>query len=148
MSLKTIKATVGKECANIPSDVATVQYLLNCVPVSQGGPTKELVIDGFVGVVTTEAINRFQEFHFGSSDSVVKPPPSSEQTFDKLKSYDPLPNSSPIVLPNSDSRAIKFTDPNSRAIKFSDPDSRAIKFSDANSRAIKFSGPATGKREK
>ncbi len=97
MSLKNIKETVGAGGTNIPADVATVQYLLNCVPVSQGGPTKELKIDGFAGVMTTEAINRFQKVHFGASNSRVE---SGGNTFSELKRFDPLPYSAPIVAPN------------------------------------------------
>ena len=98
MSLKNITATVGQDAANVPSDVATVQYLLNCVPVSHGGPIKELVIDGFVGVLTVEAINRFQKFQFSSSNSSVE---FGGQTLNELKKYDPLPFSLPIVAFNS-----------------------------------------------
>jgi peptidoglycan hydrolase-like protein with peptidoglycan-binding domain len=97
MSLKTITATVGEGGTNIPADVATVQYLLNCVPASNGGPVKELKIDGFAGVVTIEAINRFQKVHFGASDSRVQ---SGEATFNELKKYDPLPFSAPVIAPN------------------------------------------------
>ncbi len=97
MSLKTITAEVGEGAANIPADVATVQYLLNCVPVSHGGPIKELKIDGFAGVVTIEAINRFQKIHFGRSESRVQ---SGGETFNALKSYDPLPFSAPVITPN------------------------------------------------
>ena len=57
MSIKNITATVGKGGTNIPSDVATVQYLLNCVPFSNGEPRRELKIDGFAGVITTGAID-------------------------------------------------------------------------------------------
>jgi hypothetical protein len=102
MSLKTITATVGQGAANIPSDVATIQYLLNCVPVSHGGPVRELSIDGFAGVVTTEAINRFQTLHFGSSDSRVG---MGSQTLNELKKYDPLPYSARAIVP--DSRGVK-----------------------------------------
>ncbi len=98
MSLKTIKATVGEGGTNIPSDVATVQYLLNCVPASDGGSIKELKVDGFAGVVTIEAINRFQKFHFGASNSRVQ---SDEDTFRELIRYDPLPFSAPVIAPNS-----------------------------------------------
>jgi hypothetical protein len=98
MSLKNIIAKVGQATVNIPSDVATVQYLLNCVPASHGGPIKELVIDGFVGVLTIEAINRFQQAHFGTSNGGVEP---DGQTLKELKKYDPLPYSSPIVAFNS-----------------------------------------------
>jgi hypothetical protein len=96
MSLKTIRAAVGESGANIPADVATVQYLLNCVPVSRGGPRLPLKIDGFAGVVTIEAINRFQNFHFGASNNRVE---SGDKTFGELKTYDPLPFSAPVVAP-------------------------------------------------
>ena len=92
MSLKTITATVGESGANIPSDVATVQYLLNCVPVSHGGPIRELKIDGFAGVVTIKPINRFQQTHFGQSNSLVGLEQSGGATLVELKKYDPLPN--------------------------------------------------------
>ena len=98
MSLKTIKASVGQGAANIPADVATIQYLLNCVPYSVGGPQRELKIDGFAGVMTTEAINRFQKTHFGSTNSLVN---SDGQTFAELKRYDPLPNSASVIVPNT-----------------------------------------------
>ena len=97
MSLKTIRGTVGENGMNISSEVATVQYLLNCVPASQGGPRQELKIDGFAGVLTLEAIKRFQEFRFGSANSLVE---ANEQTFAELKKYDPLPLSAAGVVPN------------------------------------------------
>ena len=108
MSLKNITATVGEGGANIPADVATIQYLLNCVPVSQGGPIKELKIDGFAGVVTSEALNRFQKVHFGSSNSRVE---SGSQSFGELKRYDPLPFSAPVVAPNIKSSYAEKMDP-------------------------------------
>ena len=97
MSIKTITTTVGEGGANIPADVATIQYLLNCVPASQGGPIKELKIDGFAGVPTIEAINRFQNFHSGSSESLLQ---SGDATFGELKKFDPLPFSTPVIAPN------------------------------------------------
>ena len=100
MSLKTITATVGEGGANIPSDVATVQYLLNCVPVSYGGPIRELKIDGFAGVVTIEAISRFKKAHFGQSNNRVDSAQSGGATLGELKKYDPLPYSAPVILPN------------------------------------------------
>lgn len=90
-------AEVGTGAANIPADVATVQYLLNCVPVSHGGPIKQLKIDGFAGVVTTEAINRFQKVRFGASESRVLP---NGKTFNELKRFDLSPFSAPVVVPN------------------------------------------------
>jgi len=116
MNLKTVTATVGDSGANIPADVATIQYLLNCVPVSHGGPIKELAIDGFVGVLTTEAINRFQKAHFGLSNSRVE---SGGDTFDELKKYDPSPFSAPIIAPNFNSSNAEKMDPSkmNRGIK-------------------------------
>ena len=108
MSLKTIIATVGQSGVNIPADVATVQYLLNCVPVSNGGPLQKLKIDGFAGVVTTEAINRFQRFHFATAESRVE---RGGKTFDELKKYDPLPFSKPVVAPNRESSSAEKMDP-------------------------------------
>ncbi|HEY0459109.1 MAG TPA: hypothetical protein VGC97_08125 [Pyrinomonadaceae bacterium] len=97
MSLKTITASVGEDGVNVPSDVATVQYLLNCVPSSVGGPLRELKVDGFAGVVTIEAIRRFQKARFGSSNELLE---SGGETFGELKKYDPLPYSAPVVAPN------------------------------------------------
>jgi hypothetical protein len=97
MCLKTITATVGKGGANIPAEVATVQYLLNGVPPSAGGPLRKLKIDGFAGVVTIEALDRFQKFHFGASESRIQ---CGEMTFRELKKYDPEPFSAPVVAPN------------------------------------------------
>jgi hypothetical protein len=108
MSLKTITATVGENGANIPADVATVQYLLNCVPASNGGPIKELKIDGFAGVVTIEAISRFQKAKFGTSDSRLK---AGDATFGELKKYDPLPFSAPVVAPNFNPSSVATMDP-------------------------------------
>lgn len=108
MSLKTITSTVGEGGTNIPSDVATVQYLLNCVPVSHGGPLQELKIDGFAGVVTIEAISRFQKIQLGSSNNRVE---FSGETFDALKKYDPLPYSAPVVAPNFKPSTSESMDP-------------------------------------
>jgi len=108
MSLKTILATVGEGGTNIPSDVATVQYLLNCVPASHGGPINELKIDGFAGVLTIEAINRFQKFHSGASNSRVQ---AGEETFSELKKYDSLKFSAPIVTPNFNPTNAEKMDP-------------------------------------
>lgn len=104
MSLKTITATVGAGGANFPADVATVQYLLNCVPFSMGGLITKLKIDGFAGVSTLEAVNRFQKFHFGLSNSRVQ---ANEATFSELKKYD----LSPFSVPNFKSSVSEKMDP-------------------------------------
>ncbi|HMS43496.1 MAG TPA: peptidoglycan-binding domain-containing protein [Pyrinomonadaceae bacterium] len=108
MSLKTIKETVGTGGANIPADVATVQYLLNCVPFSMGGLIEKLKIDGFAGVLTIEAVNRFQRFHFGLSNSRVQ---GEEATFNELKKYDLSPFSAPVVTPNFNAPFSEKMDP-------------------------------------
>ena len=43
----------------LPARWVTVQYLLNCVPASQGGPSPELVVNGAVGPKTIKAIETF-----------------------------------------------------------------------------------------
>ncbi len=100
MSGKYIIYSVGLDAANNANDVATVQYLLNCVPTSHGGPSKELAIDGISGVLTNGAISRFQKAQFGWFDGRVDPESSGGSTIIKLKAYDPLPFSAPIVAPN------------------------------------------------
>lgn len=100
MSGKNITAAVGLGGVNMPTDVATVQYLLNCVPVSHGGPVRELEIDGFVGVITIRAIDRFQNAQFGWCDSRVDTALSGGVTIVEMNKYDPLPFSAPIVAPS------------------------------------------------
>ena len=100
MNGKYIMTSVGLGGMNNPMDVATVQYLLNCVPISHGGPIRELKIDGIVGVFTIQAINRFQNSHFGWSDGRVDTEQSGGVTIVELKEYDPLPFSAPVVAPN------------------------------------------------
>ena len=97
MSGKKITAAVGLGEINIPADVATIQYLLNCVPVSYGGPMPELTIDGFVGVKTIQAINRFQTVQFGRADGRIEPEQFGGMAFGTLKTYDPFPFSPPVV---------------------------------------------------
>jgi peptidoglycan hydrolase-like protein with peptidoglycan-binding domain len=101
MSGKKITSSVGAGGKNTSADVATVQYLLNCVPVSSGGPAKELVIDGFSGVLTKQAINGFQNFNFGKSDGRVDP---GQATISLLNSFDPLPFT-PVVVPSVNNKS-------------------------------------------
>ena len=97
MSLKTIKASVGISGENIPADVATVQYLLNCIPYSQGGPKQELYVDGIAGESTIQAIKRFQQFHVGQSSGQMA---TNDLTLNNLKMYDPLPSKAWVVPPD------------------------------------------------
>jgi hypothetical protein len=75
---------------NLPDDVATVQYLLNKVPVSEGGPAAALETDGVASgpnfTATVQAILRFQQHQKGlSQDSRVDP---GEETLARLNSFD------------------------------------------------------------
>ena len=86
---KSISGSVGRGGRNFPAaDVMTVQYLLNCVPGSQGGPTPELVVDGVVGPKTIAAIEGFQRKNTGIADGRVDP---GGATLRALQARDPYP---------------------------------------------------------
>jgi peptidoglycan hydrolase-like protein with peptidoglycan-binding domain len=85
---KSIKGSVGLGGTNLRADVATVQYLLNCVPAGQGGPAPELAVDGLVGPKTIAAIRKFQTTSFGSADGRADP---GGRTIQTLQAYDPYP---------------------------------------------------------
>ena len=87
---KNITGSVGRGGRNFPAnDVITVQYLLNCVPAAQGGPSKELMVDGAAGPKTIAAIESFQRRHGGVADGRVDP---GGATLRALQARDPLPN--------------------------------------------------------
>ena len=87
---KTITGSVGRGGKNYPpSDVMTVQYLLNCVPAMQGGPAKELAVDGAAGPKTIAAIESFQRKLGGFADGRVDP---GGATFRALQAADRYPN--------------------------------------------------------
>jgi peptidoglycan hydrolase-like protein with peptidoglycan-binding domain len=69
--------------------VVTVQFLLNCVPVQQGGPQPELVMDGIAGPKTNRAIEVFQLRNLGFADGRVDP---GGRTLRALQQFDPAPN--------------------------------------------------------
>lgn len=86
-----IKKSVGFGGDNDPIDICTVQYLLNCVPVVNGGPSSELPVDGarhgagFTKMV--DAIRRFQSRIFqGWSDGRIDP---GGQTLMHLRRWNP-----------------------------------------------------------
>lgn len=86
---KTISSAVGRGGRNFPpSDVMTVQYLLNCIPASRGGPIPELVVDGAVGPKTIAAIEKFQRSLGGYADGRVDP---GGGTLRALQAADPYP---------------------------------------------------------
>jgi len=86
---KSIQWAVGAGGRNLPADVATIQYLLNCVPTGKGGPVPELAVDGLVGPKTIGAIRKFQVASFGRADGRVDP---GARTIETLQAYDPYPN--------------------------------------------------------
>lgn len=87
---KTIMGGVGRGGRNFPpSDVMTVQYLLNCVPTHQGGPSPELAVDGAAGPKTIAAIEKFQRALGGFADGRVDP---GGNTLRALQQRDPYPN--------------------------------------------------------
>lgn len=88
MSEKTITASVGQGGMNIPSDVATVQQLLNCVPALEGGPVPKLEVDGICSGITILAINRFQRVHGGRTKNRVDTVACGGTTINDLKKYD------------------------------------------------------------
>jgi hypothetical protein len=89
---RSISAPVGLSSPNYPSDVKTVQELLNKVPQHQGGlpPDKKLATDGACGSKTRDAISKFQLKHFGWSGADCKVEPN-KQTLAKLNSFDTGP---------------------------------------------------------
>ena len=91
---KTIVGSVGSGGINGTKDTMTIQYLLNCVPQSKGGPMVELVVDGILGPKTIAAIKAFQKANLPFADGRVDP---GKQTFVALQAYDPQPNT-PINL--------------------------------------------------
>lgn len=89
---KSINGSVGRGGRNHPlSDVMTVQYLLNCISVSQGGPGKELVVDGVAGPKTIAAIEAFQRKLGGFADGRVDPGGATMRGL-QGKANDPYPN--------------------------------------------------------
>lgn len=89
-----ITGSVGSSGANKPNDVATIQYLLNCVPGGQGGPPVELAVDGFIGPKTIAAITGFQKARLGFADGRVDP---GGKSLTALNAFDPNPNSPPVT---------------------------------------------------
>lgn len=87
---KSITGSVGRGGRNFPpSDVMTIQYLLNCLTPAQGGPSKELAVDGAAGPATIAAIEAFQRKIGGVADGRVDP---GGTTIRALQQSDPYPN--------------------------------------------------------
>ena len=85
---KALSGSVGRTARNRFEDVRLVQYLLNCVPISRGGPTRELVVDGLCGRWTVRAIIRFQRARCASTAGRAEP---NRHIFRALLAHDPYP---------------------------------------------------------
>jgi hypothetical protein len=102
---KSISAAVGLGGRNMPSDVRTVQELLNNVPPDAGGPAPKLVVDGLCGPLTRAAIAKFQQKQLGFSDSRVDP---GGPTLQRLNRFRKGPSATSIVLgPGSPTNAMR-----------------------------------------
>ena len=102
--LKRIQAAVGHCGRNNPADVMTAQYLLNCVPAVQGGPIRELVVDGISGPLTVAAIRKFQTAAFGRADGRIDP---GGATITALLTFDPAPHQ-PVMQPGGVKMGVKW----------------------------------------
>ena len=93
----TIGASVGIKGVNVPTDVVTVQTLLNKIDRTQGGPAVKLVPDGICGTKTNTAIQQFQLKHFGwkGADGRVDP---GGATLQKLNELSGPPGPQPPVV--------------------------------------------------
>jgi hypothetical protein len=94
-----ISAAVGHGGANKDADVLTVQVLLNQVPVTQGGATPVMDLDGWCGHNTIAAITAFQKKQFGTGDGRVDP---GKKTIEALKRLASAPGARPVPLPDVD----------------------------------------------
>jgi hypothetical protein len=94
-----ISAAVGTGAPNRPIDVRIVQYLLNKVRPTEGGPEVRLEMrSGICGPKTIAAIRRFQQQQFGSADGRVDP---GKRTLKKLNEIDNRSTDKVIVTNNS-----------------------------------------------
>ena len=89
MKNKSLSGSVGRTARNLVEDVRLVQYLLNCVPLTSGGPTRELLVDGVCGPRTVRAIFRFRRALRGPTGARINP---NQQVFRALLAHDPYPS--------------------------------------------------------
>ena len=84
----TIAGSVGRSGKNRPCDVKTIQRALNQVPIHQGRPSPQLVVDGLNGSKTERAIYIFQKHHFGANYADARVDPG-HRTIAKLNELQP-----------------------------------------------------------
>ena len=111
---KKLAKAVGFGGANLLPDVRVVQYLLNCVPFRLGGPRRELVIDGFAGPGTVDAIRRFQQFRKAEPTGCLTPDRRGDAVLRGLLSFDPFPNRE---LPYTAAKTVAHADGDSSSAK-------------------------------
>ncbi|HEY3440486.1 MAG TPA: hypothetical protein VGK29_07035 [Paludibaculum sp.] len=90
---KQIGGAVGRGGSNNLNDVEVVEYLLNTVPVGDGGPVdvilKRTTLDELI-----VHIERFQRRKFGFGDGRVD---VGGRTLQRLREFDPTPDDPPFV---------------------------------------------------
>ena len=93
VGVKRIGAAVGRGGSNIFNDVEVIEYLLNTVPVNDGGPAdvilKRTTLSELIG-----HIERFQRRKSGVSDGRVD---VEGRTLKLLREFDPTPEQPPFV---------------------------------------------------
>ncbi len=86
-----ISGSVGRQGKNSSVDVKTIQGALNRVPINQGRPNPLLVVDGYNGSKTEQAIYVFQKHHFGAGRADARVDPE-HRTIAKLNELQPQTN--------------------------------------------------------
>ena len=95
-----ISSSVGSGGKNVEADVQEVQTLLNMAPVSEGGPSPPIDIDGWCGSATTKAILAFQKAQkFKVQDGRVDP---GKATITRLNELTQSPDARQVAAPDLD----------------------------------------------
>jgi hypothetical protein len=95
-----MEGSVGRGGVNSGSDVRLVQTLLNLLPLSQGRPIAELVVDGLAGPLTNAAIERYQrESRLVVDGRIDINGPTIRKLVTELNSRDALPGDNVSLKP-------------------------------------------------
>lgn len=89
-----INAPVGIGGANMSQDVITIQKALNGVFSADGGASPPLVVDGFCGQKTKNAIQQFQlkQFGWSGADGKINPGGQTIRRLNEVLGNEPAPN--------------------------------------------------------
>jgi peptidoglycan hydrolase-like protein with peptidoglycan-binding domain len=93
--MNNINFSVGEGGANIPQDVAVVQFLLDVVRRRDGD--ERLLVDGIAGPKTLAAISQFQKKYCSAVDGRVNP---AGETISALNMQAPQPPKDPLSFNN------------------------------------------------